>query len=153
MADLTTASQLWRFPVKSMGGHQVEELRIDERGDHADRLSAVRYGEGPGPDAGPGNDVRLTSLPPITDNSQHRLTVKQLTVDRPSTEYPGSTGVGATVEIGTARLHDSVLRVGDSVRVRRPAPPGAVRDTAATAGEAVARQVRWVIETTPLREA
>ncbi|MGB0962231.1 MAG: MOSC domain-containing protein [Mycobacterium sp.] len=69
--------QLWRFPVKSMGGTPVGELRIDRRGVHADRLWAVRdversitasarrapallgcaarYAIDPGPDAGPGN--------------------------------------------------------------------------------------------------
>jgi uncharacterized protein len=69
--------QLWRFPVKSMGGAPVETVRIDRRGVHADRLWAVRdvskgvtasarrlpvllgcsarYVTEPGPDAGPGN--------------------------------------------------------------------------------------------------
>jgi uncharacterized protein YcbX len=127
---MTTVRQLWRFPVKSMGGHQVAEARVDRRGVHADRLWAVRdldnditatarkipallgctarYAEEPGPDAGPGNvppvivtfpdgteiasgdpgmhgrlselvgrAVRLTSLPPMSDTSQHRLSVKQ----------------------------------------------------------------------------
>jgi uncharacterized protein YcbX len=72
-----TVSQLWRFPVKSMGGHRVDEVRVDRRGVHADRLWAVRnlqdditasarrvpallgcsarYATEPGPDAGPGN--------------------------------------------------------------------------------------------------
>jgi len=329
MADVTTVSQLWRFPVKSMGGNQVEELHIDKRGGHADRLWAVRdlengvtasarripallgcsarYAEVPGPDAGPGNvpsvivtfpdggevnsddpqihqqlsdlvgrEVRLTSLAPISDNSQHRLSVKQskanfaqaevrrdfgldssealpdtsvfttkqiltlarfstppgtfvdlsalhlmsvtsleslspdgagydvrrfrpnvlVTVDQPSTEFPEATWVGATVEIGSARLHVSVptircvvptrpqqdleldrtitrrlaartdrflgvyadvtgpglLRIGDSVRVRAPAPPGAVRGAAAAAGRSVMRQVQRVVEKTLLRE-
>ncbi len=35
-------SQLWRFPVKSMGGHRVDEVRVDRRGVHPDRLWAVR---------------------------------------------------------------------------------------------------------------
>ena len=70
-------SQLWRFPVKSMGGGRVERVRIDRRGVHADRLWAVRdvekgvtasarrlpvllgcsarYLTEPGADAGPGN--------------------------------------------------------------------------------------------------
>lgn len=69
--------ELWRFPVKSMGGTRVDRLRIDRRGVHADRLWAVRdvekgvtasarripvllqcsarYRCEPGPDAGPGN--------------------------------------------------------------------------------------------------
>jgi uncharacterized protein len=73
-----TVTELWRFPVKSMGGQRVDEVRIDSRGLHADRLWAVRdlenamtasarripallgcsarYVDGePGPDAGPGN--------------------------------------------------------------------------------------------------
>jgi uncharacterized protein YcbX len=74
---MTVVSQLWRFPVKSMGGHQIDEVRVDRRGVHADRLWAVRdldnditatarkipallgcsarYAEEPGPAAGPGN--------------------------------------------------------------------------------------------------
>jgi uncharacterized protein YcbX len=77
----TTVTQLWRFPVKSMGGHIVDEVRVDRRGVHADRLWAVRdlgnditatarkipallgctarYASEPGPDAGPGN------VPPV----------------------------------------------------------------------------------------
>ena len=72
-----TVVQLWRFPVKSMGGSTVERVRVDHRGVHADRLWAVRdvergvtasarrvpallgctarYLGEPGPDAGPGN--------------------------------------------------------------------------------------------------
>ena len=37
-----TVSELWRFPVKSMGGGRVQQVRIDRRGVHADRLWAVR---------------------------------------------------------------------------------------------------------------
>ncbi len=70
-------AQLWRFPVKSMGGTRVDTLRIDRRGVHADRLWAVRdvekgvtasarripvllqcsarYAAEPTEDAGPGN--------------------------------------------------------------------------------------------------
>ncbi|MBB2991109.1 hypothetical protein FHR72_002582 [Mycolicibacterium iranicum] len=72
-----TVVELWRFPVKSMGGTRVDRLRIDRRGAHADRLWAVRdvekgvtasarripvllqcsarYAAEPGEDAGPGN--------------------------------------------------------------------------------------------------
>ncbi len=130
MAERTTVSQLWRFPVKSMGGDQVTRLRVDRRGAHADRLWAVRdlenditasarripallgavarYTAEPGPDAGPGNapevvitlpggedisssdptvhqrlsefvdrDVRLMPLPPLSDTTAHRLSVRQ----------------------------------------------------------------------------
>lgn len=37
-----TVGELWRFPVKSMGGGRVDQVRIDRRGVHADRLWAVR---------------------------------------------------------------------------------------------------------------
>jgi uncharacterized protein len=72
-----TMRELWRFPVKSMGGSRVDRVRIDRRGVHADRLWAVRdvekgvtasarrlpvllgctarYLTEPGADAGPGN--------------------------------------------------------------------------------------------------
>ncbi|MBJ7464299.1 MAG: MOSC domain-containing protein [Mycolicibacterium sp.] len=72
-----TVRELWRFPVKSMGGSRVDRVRIDRRGVHADRLWAVRdvekgvtasarrlpvllgctarYLDEPGVDAGPGN--------------------------------------------------------------------------------------------------
>ncbi len=72
-----SVAQLWRFPIKSMGGTCVDELRIDSRGVHADRLWAVRdlennttvsarrapallgcaarYAIDPGPEAGPGS--------------------------------------------------------------------------------------------------
>ena len=76
MSNMTVA-QLWRFPVKSMGGGQVDRVRVDRRGVHADRLWAVRdvergvtasarrvpvllgcsarYSTEPRDDAGPGN--------------------------------------------------------------------------------------------------
>lgn len=79
-------AQLWRFPVKSMGGSRVDRVRIDNRGVHADRLWAVRdvergvtasarrvptllgctarYAVEPGADAGPGNvPVVVVTLP------------------------------------------------------------------------------------------
>ena len=84
--------QLWRFPVKSMGGTPVDRLRIDRRGVHADRLWAVRdverditasarkvpallgcsarYAAEPGPDAGPGNAPEvIITLPDGTEVS------------------------------------------------------------------------------------
>ena len=30
-----TVRELWRFPVKSMGGSRVDKVRIDRRGVHA----------------------------------------------------------------------------------------------------------------------
>jgi uncharacterized protein len=75
--DTATLVELWRFPVKSMGGQRVDEVAVNARGVHADRLWAVRdlenditasarrmpallgcvarYASAPGPDAGPGN--------------------------------------------------------------------------------------------------
>ncbi|WP_457143185.1 MOSC domain-containing protein [Mycobacterium sp. URHB0021] len=75
--DVATLAELWRFPVKSMGGQRVDEVAVNPRGVHADRLWAVRdlenditasarripallgclarYASAPGPDAGPGN--------------------------------------------------------------------------------------------------
>jgi len=84
LAQVATVTELWRFPVKSMGGNRVDEVGIDRRGVHADRLWAVRdvengitasarkipallgfsarYVTEPGPDAGPGNapEVMIT---------------------------------------------------------------------------------------------
>ncbi|WP_199254476.1 MOSC domain-containing protein [Mycolicibacterium mengxianglii] len=76
-AGVTTVAELWRFPVKSMGGNRVDQMRVDQRGAHADRLWAVRdlendvtasarripallgcaarYAAEPGPEAGPGH--------------------------------------------------------------------------------------------------
>jgi uncharacterized protein YcbX len=73
--------EIWRFPVKSMGGEQVDATTIGERGVHGDRLWAVRdvdknvitnaknipallmcsarFVEEPTPDVGPG------SIPPV----------------------------------------------------------------------------------------
>ncbi len=45
-----------------------------------------------------------------------------------------------------------VVRVGDAVRVREPAPPSAVRRTAAAASRATMRQVQRVLEAIVLRE-
>ncbi|KAA0100009.1 MOSC domain-containing protein [Mycolicibacterium sp. P1-18] len=100
MADVVV-SQLWRYPVKSMGGHRVDAVRVDRRGVHADRLWAVRdlekgvtasarrlpallgcsaaYASDPGPDAGPGNvpEVRIT-FPDGTECSSSDDTVHGL---------------------------------------------------------------------------
>ncbi|MGZ8801430.1 MAG: MOSC domain-containing protein, partial [Mycobacterium sp.] len=45
-----------------------------------------------------------------------------------------------------------VVRVGDAVRVREPAPPSAVRRAATAAGRTTMRQVQRVLEATILRE-
>ncbi|MDF2822672.1 MAG: sulfurase [Mycobacterium sp.] len=149
MAGVTTVSELWRYPVKSMGGHQVPQLRVDARGGHADRLWAVRdlenditasarripallgctarYTAEPGPDAGPGNapevvitfpdadevssrdpavhgrlaelagrDVRLTSLPALSDTRAHRLSVRQSKANFAAPEVRRDFGLDAT---------------------------------------------------------
>ena len=75
--SLGQVSALWRYPVKSLGGEQVEQVDIGPRGPHGDRLWAVRdlerdvtatarripallgatarYAAPVPPDAGPGN--------------------------------------------------------------------------------------------------
>jgi hypothetical protein len=40
--SLGQVSALWRYPVKSLGGEQVEQIDISPRGPHGDRLWAVR---------------------------------------------------------------------------------------------------------------
>lgn len=35
-------AELWRYPVKSMGGERLDSVEVDARGVHADRLWAVR---------------------------------------------------------------------------------------------------------------
>jgi uncharacterized protein len=82
--SLGQVAALFRYPVKSLGGEQVEQVDIGPRGPHADRLWAVRdlerdvtatarripsllgatarYVVPPAPDAGPGNapEVEIT---------------------------------------------------------------------------------------------
>jgi uncharacterized protein len=41
-----TVSQLWRYPVKSLGGEQLQEVLLDERGVVGDRVFAVRDANG-----------------------------------------------------------------------------------------------------------
>ena len=41
-----TVSQLWRYPVKSMGGEQIESTEVDQNGVAGDRGWAVRETEG-----------------------------------------------------------------------------------------------------------
>src|SRR3954464_14520082 len=42
MAPAGSVAEIWRYPVKSMGGERVGESTIDGRGLHADRMWAVR---------------------------------------------------------------------------------------------------------------
>jgi len=82
--QIGTVRELWRYPVKSMGGERIEATEVGERGVHGDRLWAVRdedrgvltnakripklllcaarYVREPAPDVGPGTvpDVVIT---------------------------------------------------------------------------------------------
>lgn len=40
--NVGTVAELWRYPVKSMGGEQLQSSVLDERALHADRMWAVR---------------------------------------------------------------------------------------------------------------
>ena len=37
-----TVTEIWRYPVKSMGGERLDNVAVDERGVVADRMWAVR---------------------------------------------------------------------------------------------------------------
>ena len=127
-----TVSQLWRFPVKSMGGNQVDHLRIDRRGAHADRLWAVRdvekgitasarrlpvllgcsarYAEEPGPDAGPGNVPGVIITMPDG---------RELTDDDPGVHDALSDLVGREMRLTALPPHDDTsqhrMSVNDSL--------------------------------------
>jgi uncharacterized protein YcbX len=82
-------TELWRFPVKSMGGQRIDEVHLDASGMHADRLWAVRdlengitvsarrapvllgcsarYVDEPAPDAGPGSVPAVVIVLPDGD--------------------------------------------------------------------------------------
>lgn len=55
MHQLGTVAELWRYPVKSMGGEQCEHLRVEERGAEGDRTHALR---GPDGKLGSGKNTR-----------------------------------------------------------------------------------------------
>lgn len=81
MTSAGTIREIWRYPIKSMGGERRDAIELDERGPRGDRLWAIRdqekgattsakrlpglllmtarYLEEPGPDAGPG------AVPPV----------------------------------------------------------------------------------------
>ena len=42
MPSAGSVAEIWRYPVKSMGGERLEQSAIDTRGLHADRMWAVR---------------------------------------------------------------------------------------------------------------
>ena len=171
-------SQLWRFPVKSMGGTQVDRVRIDPRGVHADRLWAVRdvakdvtasarrlpallgcsarYLEEPARDAGPGNvpavvitfpdgqelssgdpevhdaltelvgrEMRLVSLPPVSDKSQHRMTMRDAFTNLAPNRLREDFGLNDTEALPDA----SAFSTKDIITLARySTPPGAFVD-------------------------
>ena len=45
MASIGTVRELWRFPVKSMGGERLDRVDVDARGVRGDRLWALRDDE------------------------------------------------------------------------------------------------------------
>ena len=133
-----TVSQLWRFPVKSMGGNQVDELRIDGRGVHADRLWAVRdvekgvtasarrvptllgcsarYVTEPDADAGPGNAPNVVITFPDG---------RELTGDDPAVHDALSELVGREMHLTALPPHDDTsqhrMSVNDSLANFSPA--------------------------------
>ncbi|MCC5859967.1 MAG: MOSC domain-containing protein [Ectothiorhodospiraceae bacterium] len=46
MRRLGVVAELWRYPVKSMGGEPCDQLRLEERGAVGDRVHAVRDDQG-----------------------------------------------------------------------------------------------------------
>lgn len=61
-------AQLWRYPVKSLGGERLDDVEIGPRGVLGDRLWAVRDLE---------RDVRLTPLPPVEDTILQKLSPEE----------------------------------------------------------------------------
>src|SRR5690349_20914278 len=176
--SVPTVSELWRFPVKSMGGGRVDQVRIDRRGVHADRLWAVRdmekgvtasarrvpvllgcsarYLTEPGPTAGPGNvpavvvtfpdgrelasddpgihvalselvgrEMRLVALPPVTDTSQHRMSVSEALANYRAAQVRQDFGLGAAEDLPDT----SVFSTRDIITLARfSTPPGTFVD-------------------------
>lgn len=73
--------ELWRYPVKSMGGHRIAAVDIDERGVHADRLWAVR-------------DLKIGAV-----TTARRLPVLMQCSARFATEPPPQAGPGHAIEV------------------------------------------------------
>ena len=73
--------ELWRYPVKSMGGHRIAAVDIDERGVHADRLWAVR-------------DLKIGAV-----TTARRLPVLMQCSARFATEPPPQAGPGHATEV------------------------------------------------------
>ena len=73
--------ELWRYPVKSMGGERLDAVSVDERGVHADRLWAVR-------------DLELAAV-----TTARRLPALLGCSARFSGEPPADAGPGVTSEV------------------------------------------------------
>ena len=170
--------ELWRYPVKSMGGTRVDRLRIDRRGVHADRLWAVRdvekgvtasarrvpvllqcsarYAVEPGEDAGPGNaaaviitmpdgrefdggdpgadaalselvgrEMRLVSLPPVKDTSEHRMSLQASLANFAAPQVRSDFGLGDSEDLPDT----SVFTTRQMVTLARySTPPGTFVD-------------------------
>lgn len=173
-----SVAQLWRYPVKSMGGGQVDRVFVDRRGMHADRLWAVRdvekgvtasarrlpvllgcsaqYLSEPTPDAGPGHvpgvvitfpdgrqlahddaavndalselagrELRLVSLPPASDTSQHRMTMRDSLANFSASQVRKDFGLNET----EALPDTSVFSTRDVITLARfSTPPGTFVD-------------------------
>jgi uncharacterized protein YcbX len=77
----SVVTEIWRYPVKSMGGHRVASAAIGARGLHADRLWAVR-------------DLELGAT-----TTARRLPALMLCSARFAAEPPSSAGPGRPVEV------------------------------------------------------
>jgi uncharacterized protein YcbX len=122
MTEVGRITQIWRFPVKSMGGERLPAVDLDARGIHADRTWAVRdmklgattsakrlpsllkcsarYVAPPPPDAGPGTapEVLIT--------------------------FPDGTEVSSS----DAKVHDALSSYLDREVELRPLPPLSDKD-------------------------
>jgi uncharacterized protein YcbX len=87
--------ELWRYPVKSMGGQRVPAVDIDERGIHADRLWAVR-------------DLKIGAA-----TTARRLPVLMQCSARFAEEPPAQAGPGHAVEVIVTFPDGEELSSGD----------------------------------------
>ena len=78
MSVAGSVAEIWRYPVKSMGGERLAQSAIAARGLHADRMWAVRGGSrklpangSPSVEGGRAGDVR--GLLAITGDSANQL--------------------------------------------------------------------------------
>jgi uncharacterized protein YcbX len=111
-----TIRELWRYPVKSMGGERLDAIALDERGPRGDRLWAIhdqekgaittakrlpalllmtaRYLEEPGPEAGPG------AVPPVAIRLPDGSEVRS---DDPDVDDRLSAALGRRVSLSALR--------------------------------------------------